>query len=407
MLTSDLLRVKTTKDEIQPRYIDATKKRFLNHAERLINVYDEYVGTNRGELDEAIKDIIGDGTDFVIQKGLSKLLSDRCEFEVVSPIHPRELRERIFALSSQHHPVALEPDHHHTMDRTQLLTLVGEEFGLTAEEVEAAMYADLQDAYMLQSFDTIDAIDLIHRYNLALAQAMLFRATHLYIELRDATAQRLRQMMRYIKFFRLIATAQPMGHNHYKIHIDGPLSLFRFTQKYGVQMATFLPALLLCDNWHMEAEIKWEDKKPPFRFFLDSETELTSHYPDKGVYVTPEEKRFRKRWKAFTSDWSLEPHTQILRLGTHDTLVTDYILKHEDGREVLLVIMGFWQRSTLIRKLELIQDFGPENLLVAAPARLRASQDDLPEELSDRVSFFKEVIHPKKIAALADLLNPC
>ncbi|TNE44503.1 MAG: DUF790 family protein [Deltaproteobacteria bacterium] len=406
MLTSDLLRVKVIKDEIQPRYIDATKKRFLNHAERLIEVYKENVGQNRGVLDEDIKDVIGDGTDFVIQKGLSKLLSDRCEFEVVSRVPPRDLRERIFALSAQHHPVALQPDHHHTMDRNQLLTLVGEEFELSADEVEAAMYADLQDAYMLQSFDPIKAIDLLHRYNLALAQALLFRATHLYIELRNATAQRLRQMMRYIKFFRLIATAQPLGHNHYKIHIDGPLSLFRFTQKYGVQMATFLPALLLCDDWHLEAEIKWEDKKPPYRFFLDNDTELTSHYPDRGVYLTQEEQRFRKKWKTFTSEWSLEPHTQILRLGTHDTLVSDYILKHEDGREILLVVMGFWQRNTLLRKLELIQDFGPENLLIAAPARLRASQEDLPDEVADRVYFFKEVIHPKKIAALADLLNP-
>ncbi len=406
MLTSDLLRVKVIKDEIQPRYIDATQTRFLNHAERLIEVYKANVGQNRGVLDEDIKDVIGDGTDFVIQKGLAKLLSDRCEFEVVSPVPPRDLRERIFALSAQHHPVALQPDHHHTMDRNQLLSLVGEEFELSADEVEAAMYADLQDAYMLQSFDPIKAIDLLHRYNLALAQALLFRATHLYIELRNATAQRLRQMMRYIKFFRLIATAQPLGHNHYKIHIDGPLSLFRFTQKYGVQMATFLPALLLCDDWHLEAEIKWEDKKPPYRFFLDSETDLTSHYPDRGVYITQEEQRFRKQWKAFTLEWSLEPHTQILRLGTHDTLVSDYIIKHENGREILLVVMGFWQRHTLLRKLELIQDFGPENLLIAAPARLRASQDDLPDEVADRVYFFKDVIHPKKIAALADLLNP-
>ncbi len=407
MLTSDLLRVRTTKDnEIKPRYIDASKSRYLNHATHLIGIYESFEGKTRGELEEAIRDLIGDGTDYLIMKGLSKLLADRSEFEVLSTVPPRELRQRIFAITSQHHPISLTPDHHHEMDRQQVLTQVGEEFGMTAEQVDAAFYADLQDAYVLTTFETIKPEALLHRYNLALAQALLFRASHLYIELRQATAQRLRQMMRYIKFFRLIAKTRPMGRNHYRIEIDGPLSLFRFTQKYGIQMATFLPALLLCDNWHMEATIHWEDKKPPVNFFLDCETTLRSHYPDKGVYVTEEEKYFRKRWGAFDLGWSLKPHTQIIRLGTYDTLVTDYILTHEDGRTVVLVLMGFWQRHTLLQKLELIQEHGPDNLIVAAPFRLRASQEELPDEFQNRVYFYKNVIHPKKVVEAANLLNP-
>lgn len=406
MLTSDLLRVRTTRDdEIKPRYIDASKSRFLNHAKNLIELYDTHRGQTRGELDEAIKDLIGDGTDYLIMKGLSKLLSDRSEFEVLSSVPPREIRQKIFELTAQHHPIALTPDHHHTMDRDQVLTQVGEQFDMTLEQINAALYADLFDAYVLTQFETIQADALLHRYNLALAQALMFRASHMYIELRDATAQRLRQMMRYIKFFRLIATAQPMGHNHYRIEIDGPLSLFRFTQKYGVQMATFLPALLLCNNWHMEATIRWEDKKPPVSFFLDSDTTLQSHYPDKGVYVTEEERYFRKRWNPDKLGWSLKPHTQIVRLGTYDTLVTDYVLE-QDEQKVLLVFLGFWQRHTLLRKLELIREYGPDNLIVGAPARLRASEEDLPEELQERVFFFKNVIQPKKVAAAASLLNP-
>ena len=113
-------------------------------------------------------------------------------------------------------------------------------------------------------------------------------------------------MMRYIKFFRLIAEARPIGKDSYSIQIDGPISLFRFCQKYGLQMANFLPALLLCENWSLEAEIHWDDGKSPLKFLLDSDTTLKSHYPDKGVYLTEEERRLRKRWNDFKLDWTLE-----------------------------------------------------------------------------------------------------
>lgn len=405
MLTSDLLRTRVKEGQIEPRLIDTKRKRYKEKAQALIEIYTEHVGSTRGQLDESIRDQIGSGTDYLIQRGLSKLLSDRSTFEVSSPILPRELRREIFERMAQNYPLPLESDEHYPVSRTDVLAEVGALYDLTAEEVDQALYADLQDAYRLTEFDSITTEKLLHRYNLALTQALLFRATHLRIELWDVTAQRLRQIVRYIKFFRLIAWVRPLTNNRYRIELDGPMSLFRFCQKYGLQMASFLPALLLCENWSLEAEIKWEDKKPPFLFKLNSETDLVSHYPNKGVYVTEEESHFRKRWKKVKTEWELSPKTQIIRLGTQEVIVTDYVLRHPDGREVLIFLVGFWQRHTLIKKLELIEEYGPENLLIAAPARLRASQDDL-ETLSDRLYFFKDVIQGKRVAALADSIYP-
>lgn len=406
MLTTDLIRKQIKQGEITPRYIDPTKDKYRNHAETLIHLYQSCLHRNRGDLEEAIKDWIGDGTDYLIQKGLAKLLADRSTFEVQSPVSPIELRQKIFEASAQHYPVALVPDHHHQRDRQQLLCEIGASYNLSADQVEAALYADLQDAHILQHVEEITPEVLLDRYNLAQAQALLFRASRMSIELRDATPQRLRQLMRYIKFFRLIATARPLGHNHYLFQIDGPLSLFRFCQKYGVQMATFLPALLLCDNWHMEADIQWEGNDHPLRFFLDSDTELKSHYPDKGVYLTEEEEYFRKRWEALNLGWSLEPHTHVITLGSQDTLITDYVLKHPSGKEIMLVILGFWQKHTLLQKLEWIQEYAPANLIMAAPLKLRASQEELPEDIGHRILFYKDVLPPKKIVAMAEMLNP-
>jgi predicted nuclease of restriction endonuclease-like RecB superfamily len=317
-------------------------------------------------------------------------------------VDPRELRRAIFEKMAQHHPVPLNQEPQYPLERSALLTEIGEQFEMSLEQVEHALYSDLQDAYVMTDFKDTNPQALLERYNLAQAQALLFRATHLRLELWDTSAQRLRQLVRYIKFYQLISWIQPLASQRYRIELDGPMSLFRFCQKYGLQMANFLPALLLCENWSMEAEIQWEDKRKKLTFKLDHETDLQSHYPDKGVYVTGEELHFRKQWKKKNkTQWSLEPKARTLRLGSQDVLVTDYTLSHEDGREAEIYIVGFWQRQTLIRKLELIEEHAPPNVIVLAPARLRASQDDL-DSISDRLLFYKQVIPTKKVVALAE-----
>ena len=49
----------------------------------------------------------------------------------------------------------------------------------------------------------------------------------------------------------------------YVFHIDGPLSLFAATTKYGLQVAVFVPALLFCDDFRLEAELRWGPRREP------------------------------------------------------------------------------------------------------------------------------------------------
>lgn len=403
MLTLDLVRVRKSKGEIKPRYIKESKK-LLEKAEILIGLYDEHIDKTQGELEEAIKDLIGDGTDYLLQRGLSKLLADRSEFEMAAPVDPREIRQKVFELSAEHHPVAMTPDLHHQITREDVLRMAGESFGLDVAQMNAALYADLKDAYILKSFKSITPEKLLRRYNVALAQAVLFRAREMRIMLRNANTKRLRQLIRYVKFFRLIADIRPTDDGYF-IVIDGPGSLFRFSQKYGLQMASFLPALLLCEDWNLEVEIRWEEKQRELHTFtLESDGTLHSHFPDKGQYVTEEESYFRKRWKDYKSAWALKPSSKIVKLGAKDLLVVDYVLTHEDGRKVLLELVGFWHKRSLVRKLEAIEEYGPDNLILVVPAKLRVSEDELPETQA-AVYFFKNVIQPKQIVALAEELS--
>lgn len=405
MLTSELIRIRQDKGEIIPKYIDPEKRGLLDKASLLISIYQRHVGKTRGELEEAVREMIGDGMDYQILRGMAKLLSDRSEFEIGSPQAPVALRAALFALSAEGFPVSLSSASGQGLTRQEVIERVAEGVGMTAAEVERWMYGDLQDAYLVKSFETLEGSELIERYNLALAQAVLFRATRMRIWLRDPWAQRLRQMMRYLKFFRLIAAIRVVG-EEYCFEIDGPLSIFRFCQKYGLQMSSFLPALLLCEEWRMEADLQWEDKGEIAVFRLDSATtSLRSHYPDKGAYVTEEEKYFRERWDTKKlGGWSLEPTSQVMRLGSQEIGISDYTLRSPEGKEIWLEVIGFWHRNSLLRRLNLLREYGPKHLLLAVPQRLRVSEDETAE-VGDQVYFFKDVMHPKKIVEAAIRLS--
>ena len=104
------------------------------------------------------------------------------------------------------------------------------------------------------TFDDITPEHLLNRYNVALAQAILLRCTAMEVRVWGETPARFRQLFRAVKFHRLICTIHEPAGNSYTLKLDGPLSLFSSTQKYGLQLALFLPTLLHCKAFDLKAE---------------------------------------------------------------------------------------------------------------------------------------------------------
>ena len=112
---------------------------------------------------------------------------------------------------------------------------------LTPEQIDRSLFADLKDEQRVQTFDDITPEHLLDRYNVALAQAILLRCTAMEVRIWGETPARFRQLFRAVKFHRLICTIHETAGNSYTLKLDGPLSLFSSTQKYGLQLALFLP----------------------------------------------------------------------------------------------------------------------------------------------------------------------
>ena len=116
--------------------------------------------------------------------------------------------------------------------------------------------------------------NLMHRYNLSLAQGALLNSMNIVVKLPSSTPPaRLRQLTRWLKFQRLLCAVDKNKTDGLTLHIDGPLSLFRTTQKYGFQIALFLPALLLCPEFELEAELLWGKTKKPCKFQITSNSD--------------------------------------------------------------------------------------------------------------------------------------
>src|SRR5262249_42597689 len=137
-------------------------------------------------------------------------------------------------------------------------------------------------------FKDLSAERLLQRYNVALAQAVLLRSTGVHVHVRNEPPQRYRQLFRLIKFHRLVCEIERTAPDCYVLHLDGPLSLFAATQKYGLQLALFLPAVLLCRDFELRAELRWGPQRKPKRFTLTPADGLVSHSTDAGTYVPPE-----------------------------------------------------------------------------------------------------------------------
>ena len=406
MLTGNLVRVRFSKQRAIPLYLDRADPQWLEVAESLLLIFREGVGRTRGEIDSEIDEMLGEGLATLAHRGLAKILEDRAEFEVVADVPPESLREKVFAAAAaQRKALIVAGQAKNPFRRDAVLDAVAGELNITPEQVAGAMFADLRDENRLLSFDqSIDAVRLIDRYNVALAQSILLRSVLVEAEVRHEKPARYRQLFRHLKFHRLLYRVEGSMQEGYKFHIDGPLSLFSATNKYGLQMALFLPALLLCQDFRLDAELRWGPKREPRTFHIEPNNGLVSHYADTGTYVPSELGAFVERFRQVSTQWEIVETTDVIDLGREGTWVPDYKFVHiPTGQDVFVEVVGFWKRSSLERLLRLLPRHGPPRYLLAISDKFKVDEEAL-EELPGPVLRFREIPNANELIGLLDKL---
>ncbi len=394
MLPLDLLRYRIKADDICARYVNPKNRKYRAIARDLIEIYGAHFNKTKGALASALADYEAADTNYRVTRGLAKLLEDRSEFTIRSPIEPEVLREQIFAYTGKRHPVVTKADRLHRRTRGKALEKIAGELDVSSEAVVEGMYADLEENRVLTGFEAPTVEWLLDRYNVALAQATLYRASEMTIRIYRNIPTKYRLVFQFIKFFKLMHVVSGNNADGYQIVLDGPASMFRLSQKYGIQMALFLPALLHCDRWWLDATIVM-NRNDHLRFELNDEFGLQSHYRDPDEFDSELERHFATQFEKIDTEWTLERETDIIDLK--DTvMIPDFAFVHPDGRRALMEIVGFWTPDYLQKKLWKLKRVAMSNMIIAVSDQLNCSTEDF-RDIPGEVLFFKTRIKPKEV----------
>jgi uncharacterized protein len=396
MLTADLAMSWQRGGKVMPRYVETDDAAYLRVAEDLINLFAEHEDETRAALEEALREYVGTGTDYKILRGLIKLLMDRCVFDTAAPAEPAEIRRALFLKARESYPVvAVEL-------RNKVVAETAAEFNCAPDALLAGLYADLSDNQRLMSFEPLTAAELLDLYNVAQAQALLYRCVEMTLWVEPQPAEGYRELFGAIKAYGLIHTVAGSAGRGYEIRLDGPVSLFQRSQKYGVQMAVFLPALLLCQGWRMRAEI--ETKRGVAYFELTSrQTRLRSHYHAASGYENPVVEKLAAHWHRAGTTWALAQSREVIDLG-ETAFAPDFVLSRETGERVYLEVLGFWTPESLRRRLKEFAHAGVSNFILAAWDELRGGRDPLTN-IPPNVINFKRTLDPALVVLKADELT--
>jgi uncharacterized protein len=221
------------------------------------------------------------------------------------------------------------------------------------------------------------------------------------VRVHNEPPQRYRQLFRLVKFHRLICEVEVNSPDCYELSLDGPLSLFSATQKYGLQLALFLPAVLQCKDFEMRADLRWGPKRVAKTFAVTPGDGLVPHQPDRGVYVPPELAMFVELFKKRVDGWDIIEETAVLPLGPGFWVPDFRLVRHSDGRVVYLEVLGFWRRSSVEKHLSRLRQFAKQKFLLAVSEQLKVDDAEL-EGLPAEVYRFRQMPLPDEVAKLAE-----
>jgi uncharacterized protein len=408
VLTGPLIRARVRGDRIEPQFIDPQKPSLRQFATDVHHCIEEAAlrKASRAELEDMLDGLYGNDRQQKLLNGITKVALDRCDFNTETALDPVALRREVFLLARERGPVALEAGLFNRPVARDIYHELQAKLGHKVDVLEKTLYGDLRSAQQLERHRIPSAEWLLHRYNVALVQALLLRSLSLSIQLKSPTQPRLKQLFRYIKFHQLIHRATLLS-DGIQVVLDGPTSLLRQSTRYGMALANFFPALLLQPTpWTLEATVLWTKARHRKRLSLAFEQGLHSHYPDTGAYESRTQQWFRERFEALKGDWKLSASAEPITLGPVDVFMPDFTFS-SNGRTAHLEIIGYWSSERLAAHLKAIEELGPANIVVAVSRKLNGSKEVLEAHPGVTVIDYAEVIPAKRVlAAIEEVATP-
>ncbi len=349
---------------------------YVAYAEQMLQAYRTGIGRTRRELHRAVQTIFAKETDCPIRRiqAFCKLLDDVSSYVGGRSGKTAELRRNVFRRAAALHPLVCCPDRLFKNEETATKAALAADLGMSWDEIDRQLFVDVMECHRLEEFaGYTNGEALLARYNIAQVQVALFRAVEMIVWATDD----FKTILRYAKLARLMHSIRRLGDSRYEIRLDGPGSVLRATRRYGVALAKFLPALIACRGWRMHAVLQTRRRGCFVGLDLSPEDRLNSHLPPPEEFDSHLEEDFARRWGEKRDGWSLDREGEILHQG-QKVFVPDFVFRHDDGRNVLMEIVGFWTPEYLQAKFQTLRVFAEQRILVAVAKSASRQRTELP-----------------------------
>ena len=422
MLTLQLLRVRTRSGAIFPLF--CTKEEDIELAKKIIQEFEQTWKNKekKAVLEDRISAIEESdaGSDYKLVRGLYALLERRCTFKsrdsssdndgetsstsTIPIIDPPRIRKAVFEESSKRGFALTE------LERMEIADSVASRLHLSSHDVVLkTMWSDLDDNLILDYFDAIDPEALIGWYNLSLMQTLLFNCTKLDFYISGGLNwKRVLRTVKRLGLMYYLQQPQQQQENRIICSLEGPLSLFKLTDRYGTLLAKLLPSIIFSSDkkresssngdggeWHLDAWIvrKTMDGRKIYEFKI-SKNEIpelmtdpyssfppssitqkevagsSSLYNDYNIFDSAVEEKFAKRFEQAETGWRLTREPDPLVLSNGGAFIPDFMFEKYD-KKIYLEIVGFWTKEYLERKLQKLAD-----IFISADSRKKRNNNN-------------------------------
>ena len=367
--------------------------------------------------------------DYKLARGLSELLMRMCVFEPEgTEIDPKRARALVFLKASKSKATSVS-------EVSQVISEAARELGNKEEDLQRSLWADLDEELIMKQFNPPgSAEDLIRSYNLSLAQTALFKCSRLEFTASGNWKNVFWGIKRLGLMYGVDAVAgsgngsSDNNRNNtgdsklgYIVSLDGPLSIFRWTDRYGTSLAKLLPQIIGNESWRIKAEIV-DKRKNRILSFEESSENTSGLFPsDEGsreirLYDSSVEEKFAQSFASLgDTGWTLKREPEPLltdpspKTGIRHIVIPDFSFERVgERRKVYLEIVGFWTPEYLTRKLEKLSLLPKEtvDIMIAMDADLICSSEDKRKLLSLDLNERKVVAYSsRKKVPLAPILE--
>lgn len=367
--------VRVAGDRVRVSYLADGGGRVLPFLDRLCRLVQRVEGAPRARVEELLRRQERRVRDAARLAGLARTLLLTCDFRP-PPLASQvaTLRDAVFRARGASWPPI-------PSDELAPFTAAAATAGLEPHALQAALYCDHPAQWRLARAPSLDGRALLARYNLELARAVLRDAESMRVRARGGW----RRLFTTIKRLGLMYDLRRRGRG-YELAITGPAAAFLVRPaRYGVRFARVLTAVAQAPAWAVEATVVRGDRT--VRFSVSGRARARTVAPIGGE---PRRERLDSAWErrflrdlrgsewVRTRGWQVQRERTPVVQGGH-AFLPDFTLRHGDGREVAVELVGFWTPEYLTRKLAQVTATTdtPLVLVVATALASGAGGDDL------------------------------